>query len=494
MEQRAIKWMDRTVFNLRELNREKPITYLKLRNPAMKWPKVLREVFATIWREKASRIILKGPRGGGKSQLVGALGFCLWFLKERAIVDMGGSLEQAKKVYSYFLEHIDASGGLKSFLEKDPTITETSSEKRIPFKCVTASPKQVRGPHVDALFIDEACEARDELIKDAMPMVNTSEHSLIMMTSTFHKIFGIFQETWDKAPELGYMRFSWDVFDVCKPFSEKIWDDPTFNREIRDLKNLKELAKGRTGDPQGWIPILNIIQAWREKPTLDWFLVEYMGMRPSAAGLVLNPEDVDACTFDDKIEKCYNLIKNAERIIGIDWGFSSMTSVTDWMRGPSDLRILIHNSNYVQVDSETIIKEVIKRVKVGGHRFIYADSAGKFENVSLRNALKKERLACKVIEVVFSTEKEFMLGNLRAHFQQHRVRIPIKFADAIWQYKRYRYQEGTDKPIKKDDHIPDSTMCAFQHWPINKQAIHLVKQREDKTDKTITGGLLREDF
>ena len=39
-------------------------------------------------------------------------------------------------------------------------------------------------------------------------------------------------------------------------------------------------------------------------------------------------------------------------------------------------------------------------------RFIYADSAGKFENVALQNALVKTKLACKVIEVVFSVEKK----------------------------------------------------------------------------------------
>lgn len=460
----------------------------------MLWPKVLREIFATVWLEKSSRVIAKGPRGGGKSQVTGALGFCLWFLKQRATVAMGGSLEQAKKVYAYFLEHVEASGGLRPYLEKDPNITETMSEKKIPFKCVTASPKQVRGPHVDNLFIDEACEARDELIKDALPMVNTSDHSFVMMTSTFHKIFGIFQETWDKATELGYRRFSWDIFDVCKSFDKKIWDDTTFNKEIRDFQDLKELARGRTGDTNGWVPIFNIIQAWREKPTLDWFLVEYLGMRPSAAGLILNPEDVEACCFDDTIVQCYNIVEGAERIIGIDWGFSSMTSVTDWMKGADDLRILVANMNYSQIKSEIIIKQVVKRVKAGGHRFVYCDSAGKFENASLKSALSEAGLPCTVVEVVFGNVKDFMLGNLRTHFQQRLVRIPLKFVDAVWQFKRYRYSEGTDKPIKKDDHIPDSTMCAFQHWPVNKKAIHLTDPSKEQTVKTISGGLLNEEF
>ena len=45
------------------------------------------------------------------------------------------------------------------------------------FRAVAASQKQVRGPHPDDLFIDEACEAKDEIILSAMPMVDSSPTS-----------------------------------------------------------------------------------------------------------------------------------------------------------------------------------------------------------------------------------------------------------------------------------------------------------------------------
>ena len=56
----------------------------------------------------ASRFIIKGPRGGGKSKILGALGFVQWFLQLLSIVDMGGSLQQAQGVYNYFVGHIYA--------------------------------------------------------------------------------------------------------------------------------------------------------------------------------------------------------------------------------------------------------------------------------------------------------------------------------------------------------------------------------------------------
>ena len=98
----------------------------------------------------------------------------------------------------------------------------------------------------------------------------------------------------------------------------------------------------------------------------------------------------------------------------------------------------------------------------------------------------------------FGKEKMFMVGNLRAHFEQNKVRIPEKFQLARWQLKRYRYQEGTNKPEKKDDHIPDSFMCAFQKWPLNKKAMHLkdtTKEQQEKFGWTpITAGIRNKVF
>ena len=82
----------------------KPITLLKMIDPAMRFPRKLRLVFACLYLQQdlkgrpCNRFIIKGPRGGGKSKLLGALGFTRWYLLLRRIVNLGGSLEQAKGV------------------------------------------------------------------------------------------------------------------------------------------------------------------------------------------------------------------------------------------------------------------------------------------------------------------------------------------------------------------------------------------------------------
>lgn len=505
--------------SLRQSYLEKPITMHRTYpgSEPMKWPLVIRNAYAQIWLGKHQRVIIKAPRGGGKSKLLGTVGFDLWYLKQRKVVNMGGSFVQAQIVYNYFKGYCDMDASVT--LKADGSsiklkMAETKAEEGHTFHCVTASSKQVRGKHPDALISDETCETADEIVHAALPMVNDSEHPLVIMASTFHKIYGIFQETWDAADERGYLRIQWDIFDVCKIFPADFWERDDI-KDVQGVEKLKAYAKGRTGDPDGWIPIENVIQAWKEKPTEDWFEVEYLGSRPSAAGLVLKPEDIDRAMFDSELDNRYNYIQGATCILGIDWGFSSMTAVTEFMGHQDQVVVMLDNKNYHQTPSDKIIADVVEKVKQHKIRFIYADSAGKFENIALQNALVKEKLSCKVIEVVFSKEKFGtpgeegsigMLGNLRAHFEQSKIKIPRKIfrdgewrtnLEAYWQYKRYRYQEGTDKPVKKDDHIPDSTMCALQHFIIGKvsRAIPIdLQPTKPENNRTITHGLLKKQF
>lgn len=462
---------------------------------------------------KYPRVIIKAPRGGGKSNLLGTIGFDDWYLRQRKVVNMGGSAVQATIVYNYFKDYCDIDESIERHIKGKPKAMMTMGIDGNYFSSVTASTKQTRGKHPDTFISDETCETTDELIHSALPMVDSSQSPLVIMASTFHKIYGIFQETWDNAEERGYLRLQWDIFDVCKTFPADFWEQPEIAK-ITGIDKLKAHAKGRTGDPDGWVPIQNVIQAWREKPTDDWFEVEYLGSRPSAAGLVLKPEDVDRAIFETNKHPEYAFRKGCIDVLGIDWGFSSMTSVVELMGHKDEVVVMLGNKNFHQTSSDVIIKYVIDKVKAKGIRFIYADSAGKFENDALRNALAKENIGCAVIEVVFSKEKEGMLGNLRAHFEQGKYKIPKQFytsegwvdnVEAPWQYKRYRYQDGTDKPIKKDDHIPDATMCALQHFILGKHVRSIPSQprKEMKNEtpkqkeqgmKPLTAGLLKQRF
>lgn len=499
--------------------KDKPIELLRRLSPDMKFPKVIRKFYGHVWKRidergrKCTRFIASGPRGGGKTQGVGAISFGLWFLELYDVVVLGGSMNQSQAVYNYFIGHVEASDGIKNNLPVEPTMSRSETDRGNYLRAVAASEKQVRGPHPDALFIDEACEAKDQLILSALPMVNTSPRQLIVLTSTFHKIFGAYQDIWDTAEERGYMRFKWDAFDVCQEFDPAIWLDEELNEDIPDLHLLRKRARGRTGDPEGWIPIENIIQAWRERETTDWFDVEYMGSRPSAAGLINDPSDVDACVYNDgdnAIAKQYRYITGAEVVVGIDWGFSSMTSVVGLMGMADGIKSQLYNKNYSRVRLGKIIKETVQFVVDHRVSHVYGDSAGAFENKELQNAINEEierrkqtnasykSYKCVVIAVKFGSEKEEILGNYRGHFEKQLMRIPESHKVSVWQHKRYRYQENSDKPLKENDHVPDATMCCLKHWPLRKKTKSLdkrnVQQQSSRGRNTVTGEFLTKEF
>jgi hypothetical protein len=525
-----------SIEDIRRRYGSKPIQLLRFIDPTIRFPKKIRLIFALIWLGQdldghpATRFIIKGPRGGGKSKILGALGFVKWLLKCLSIVDMGGSLQQAQGVYNYFVGHIFAQPAVVAVLPAEPTMKETKTDKGNYFRAVAASPKAVRGPHPDNLFIDEACETKNELILDAMPMVNTSAHSQVVATSTFHKIFGWFQETWDRADELGWVRLSWDSFDVCAVFDPAIWRDERLRREIPDFSidqagknSLEHRAGGRTGDPEGWIPVANLIQAWREKTTIDYFDVEYMGTRPSSEGMVNDPEDVDACTIEEIGPYAYR--ENAATAGGLDWGFSGMTAWVAGMAYKDGIVVQLQNRNWSQVRSGVIIEDIVEDVLAFRISVIHADASHPFENADLRAAIKaaidnlpeQHRFRCSVVEVPFGrpiqiaendgtskkrnikkklgTEKELMLGNYRAYFSRRLLRILKECRSAIWQHKRYRYAKGSDKPEKEDDHIPDATMLMLRRWMLGKQVQSLQAQdRSPRRSSTVTGGLMQEVF
>lgn len=515
----------------------KPITLLRLIDTTMRFPKKLRIIFACLWLQKdlagnpATRFIIKGPRGGGKSKMLGALGFVKWFLQLLNIVDMGGSLMQAQGVYNYFTGPIYEQPAILDALPSEPTMSKTESDQGNYFKAVAASQKQVRGPHPDALFIDEACETKDELILSAIPMVNTSDRSLVVATSTFHKIFGWFQEQWDEADALGWVRLSWDSFDVVRSFDPAIWQDEKLRREIPDLsieqagdRSLEHRAAGRTGDPEGWIPVVNMIQAWREKASIDYFDIEYMGSRPSTEGMVNDPADVDACVIDELGEYAYR--KGMETAAGLDWGFSGMTAWTALGAHKDQVKAQLASRQWSQVRSSVIIEDIVSDVLEYRIGVIHADASHPFENADLRAAINRaisevsahEQFRCIVVEVPFGrpvqvaerdknrtkkrdvkknlgTEKEVMLGNYKAYFERHLLRILRECKTAIWQHKRYRYQKGSDKPVKEDDHIPDSTMLALRRWTLGKGPSPMVDDTPaTRRQSTVTGGLLEETF
>ena len=372
---------------------------------------------------------------------------------------MGGSKDQAEKVYSYLQEIIHDDPNIR--LVKDmqsKTIKYSgispSGKPRMngPFISVlAASQKQARGahPHRDrggVLVLDEEAEMDPDIVSAAIPQMANAKPSVIVRPSTFHKAFGTFQQVWDNAEAMGYSRYSWDCFDVCEPCE---YDCAYCIPEFRE-----EYCKGRAKNGEGWLLIDEIKQGWRDKITVEDFEIEWLASKPSSKNLVIPPHlsegSVRAVTFDPQ---------NPDVGDGFDHGYATEAcGVTVQNEGgfdnPGGVKKVIDVRFYsnVPIDVKTQAeKEATRRY---ASKILNADSTGQGKDL---NAYMR-RAGMTVRDIDFGKLKTVMIENKLWHMTRGLIWIDPKFVKAITQLKNW------NRTKKHDDHFPDALGCALLKW------------------------------
>lgn len=466
------------------------------------------------------RSIIKACRGGGKTFSVSAgVEFPLFYYFDYDCVNLGGSRTQADKAYEIItnlLAHPKVTDRIK-------TITKKKTEKNNGtwISVLSASTTSVRSPHPGGvnkgglLYIDEECEIKPGLVSDAKPVVDAARPSAIVRSSTQHKLDDSFEDCWDNAKEQGYKQFSWDAFDVCEHCTRKCWvsvkDDPKngcydiLRKDTYDTEGrIKEhgFCKGRAhhdgykyncdkdgkwtkqrvrkwskwnDQPEGWISIDEILQAVRENDK-ETFMVEYLGRKRRKKGKVYDSQLLDESVVES-LNMNDQLFKSLPKSIGVDWGYSGETCVTYSFIYKKCIWIYWVDY-YTETDLDVIVSDIDTMARRGNHEEAYGDSEGAFENTALSRKLV-------VYNVAFGTWKDFGIKHVRNITEKHKFRILMNWAGKpvphfekfMKQLKGYRYDEH-GKPVKKDDHGPDSLLCNTLKWaPRRKDLKGKGKQR-----------------
>lgn len=160
-------------------------------------------------------------RGAGKSWLTGLeCWFKALYNPRWEAVILGGSLDQSQKSYRATLSFWDIIGDLKySFLKTEPLLSRTLLKNGASYSISPASTKAVRGPHPNALYIDEFDEIDPVVFRAAMqqPQSKNGYNATWAIISTMHKVGGLMSDWVDNAEARGFRLYTWCILEVMQP-------------------------------------------------------------------------------------------------------------------------------------------------------------------------------------------------------------------------------------------------------------------------------------
>lgn len=471
--------------------------FVKLAPPMLKF-------LADLFYQRVNQAILWKPRGGGGSLCGSILIWLMLVYHKQSVTDMAGSAEQAKIIYEYTKGLWDCMPELsKAILAKEPLQGETRLKNGVILKTISATEKQVRGKHNPIFISDESCQAADntdQMVMAAMQGAMSETPFTIVLLSTFHHPIGLFQEVWDFAEERGFARYKWDIIDAmekCDAGMETATpEDPealnfcrtqcplTKNEIIYDENGVVTGTRrigcdGRARHSQGFMTRKNVMVAEKMNRGTKVFEVEYLCQRPDWMRPVYPSEWIEASLVDDDWPPPRSKI--LEKSIGIDWGLEGQTCLTlsalievhrqvteeeQVARRLMDKPPVFRCVGVLEAEfmSGKLVPEVLKILAAWMERygqdkfFVYGDASHPYNNQELDQAGFDMR------PVPFAKWKDYGIGNITKYFTTGgRLFMRRGMTAFLDQMKRYR-QDRTGKPIKKDDHGPDSLLCGMLHF------------------------------
>lgn len=418
--------------------------------------------------------IIKAARGTGKTFLLSML--VVWLtvcFPGFQVCIVSGSFEQSLILYNYCLEWVYNNARISAMLYKEPTRIFTIFLNGSWFKCLTASERQVRGPHPNCLIVDEAVLVKPSIYKSAIGMLGDRHPMLLIVSSTPQNDVGtiLFRDLWDN-PDFQGNSFHWTTYD-CP------WKD------------------------------LGEIERKKRQMSKDEFLTDHMGEFGAITGSVYDVEDI----LKARITRLPKRDPRFFCYMGIDWGIGSHTFVVVIQKNVIRRKYeLLWAEYYKGRKFMWILQRVAKLYNYFDVNEIFADSSHESENERLEDLYELEvnrvafgkmviprtvtrvnkKTSIKQVMIRNSVEKmELELVNIPSRDyamaqgldEQVWKRIPPAFDTLIGQMRNYRRDED-GRIVKTQDHGVD----AFQLGLFGFMGMHTPVDIEGNMGE-IAGGL-----
>lgn len=374
---------------------------------------------------KYRQVVAKVHRKGGKTKSVATSFACLFKQDPKLrIFHLSGSYLQASRLYDYFKPLATNQELFPDALAGEPTKYLTRFKEGGCLEVLTASAKSIRGGDADILSVDEAVLVPQTLINAAWPLIRASKFPKRIVTSTASPEVNLewFIRLWQNAADLKFERFEW-------PQSECPWirqEDSALAKLMLDSQTYSVEYEGAIGERTG--------RVW------DSILIEKACVDPH------NSDEYPLANRDGLTEWS----------VGLDWGFIHPTVSTVWERQGETLY-----ARDCRIRAETALTEIMQELRQDFPSYtIYADSSGAHENDQLK------RLGMKVEPVIFSKQKDELIGHVRWRLEKGLIKIPdpridSRFSTLVQQMKAYNY-DPHGKPRKANDDCVDSMLCAMK--------------------------------
>lgn len=477
------------------------------------------KILADLFFGRIEKLILWGPRGGGKSLLAAVFMWIAFVYTKRSCLNMGGAGNQARRVYDYTKQFWHSFPGMmKSMLTREPLLQSSTMRNGSQLTCATSVTTAI-GEHVGIFVADEACTDRagaDHDLLRAMQGAMSEENHRIFLLSTFHLPTGFFADTWDNAETLGFTRMTFDCFDImeqcdaglelateddpfavesfCKKECPLSWQQNTTD-EFGNVTGQEWVGcLGKARQSKGWHTREQVLDEQRINIGTRIFQVEHACIRPKSEGMIYNPDLINAC-----ITPYVSVLLDQSFVVGIDWGLTecAIVLVAPWEEGT--LGMPDFNWGIAVIDvvymSNRLTQAVIDQVGRWQERYGSAKYQMHGENDGIRVKIRADgsHPYCNRevadsgyrVKPVHGDRKQMGEDNLKRWIASGRFKICDGFSLFVTQLHNLRRNPNTgkqkkeNKPGEEGDHGPDALKFACLEFDYVKMYRHYEQLLEE---------------
>jgi len=420
-----------------------------------------------FWRDFLSPAPANGDaivwanRGGGKTQLAAAATLLDLVFKPRCRVRiLGGSGEQASRMYSYMLDFLGEGyeGFLAGKLRKGRCGFLNGSNVEV----LNQSAASVRGQHIQKLRCDEV-ELFDRDVFEAAKFTTQSSEQLVAsmeLISTMHKPYGLMAEIISSAQATGTPVFKWSIWEVIEKCRDrvcsrcKLWND----------------CQGKAKRADGYMKIDDCITQMSRASRAGWES-EMLCERPNLENVVFDEFDPPVHVRDVE----YN--PNLPLYRSMDFGFVN-PFVCLWIQ-VDDGRIMVTNE-YVRPRAtiESHAREVKKRTPCSEENVCatFCDPAGAAANdVTGTSAVRELRslgIGVRYRKSSILEGIELIRRAIRAGDGSSRLVVSPRCERLIEALRCYHYSDSRSRcpsELPEKDGVYDHPIDALRYFFVNHQ-------------------------